>query len=271
MRKPRPRHVPMAAFGDSRPHFVAIRLRGRGHRQRLAPIDTVTAKETAMSHPHIARRPSWTSLATLAIALVATAAIVTSPPTQAAGTATYETAFAQFQVVLHGQPDGAEEAAVRWREVSAAQPTDPVPRAYVGASTALMARSTLLPWRKMTYTEDGLALIDKALAMLTPAHDAPGHRGVPSSLETRFVAATTFLGLPAMFNRQERGAALMKDLANSPLLATSPAEFRATVWLAAGDAAAKDKRVDEARQWFQKAATSGTSQAAAAQARLGAL
>lgn len=221
-----------------------------------------------MTRPHPLRRHA--TLATVAIALVSALALSAAPPTQAAGPATYETAFAQFQLVLHGQADAADEAAARWREVSAASPTDPVPRAYAGASTAMMARSTVLPWRKMTYAEDGLALIDKALAMLTPAHDAPAHRQIPTSLETRFVAATTFHGLPDMFNRHERGAALMNEVANSPLLATTPAEFRAAVWLAAGDAAAKDKRADEARQWFQKAAASGTSQAAAAQARLGA-
>ena len=37
--------------------------------------------------------------------------------------------------------------------------------------------------------------------LLQPAHDAPLHRDTPASLETRFVAANTFLGMPSMFNR----------------------------------------------------------------------
>lgn len=216
------------------------------------------------------RRNTFFTTATALVAVLAFATL-TTPDAQAGGVASYETAFTQFQAALQGQSSAVEEAAAQWRELSAAQPADPVLRAYAGASTAMLANTTLLPWRKMSHAEDGLALIDKALAQLTPAHDAPAHRNVPASLETRFVAASTFLGLPSMFNRNARGAKLLDEVVTHPLLETAPIAFRATVRIAAGDAAAKAQRASDARQWLQKAASSGAPQAAAAQAKLKAL
>ena len=99
--------------------------------------------------------------------------------------------------------------------------------AYSGAATALLARAAMLPWKKMSYADEGLARIDKALALLQPAHDTLLHRGTPASLEARFVAANTFIGMPAMFNRGARGRSLLEQVLQSPLLATSPLPFAA--------------------------------------------
>jgi hypothetical protein len=203
----------------------------------------------------------------LAAALAATAA----SPARADTPTSFAGAFTQFQHALAGESAAIDEAARQWRELSDAAPADPVPRAYAGAATAMRATTTLLPWRKMSYAEDGLALIDKALAMLTPAHDAPAHQGVPASLETRLIAATTFLGLPSMFNRSARGAKLLDEVLHSPLLDSAPLPFRGSVWMTAAKEADKAKRPDEARQWLQKVSTSGAPQAAAAQAKLKAM
>jgi hypothetical protein len=120
----------------------------------------------------------------------------------------------------------------------------------------------------MSRAEDGLALLDKALAQLTPAHDAPLYRGVPASLEARFTAAGTFLALPGMFNRHERGLKLLQEVARSPLLDGAPLPFKGAVWLRAGQEALKADDKAAARDWFGRLATSGAPQAADAQARL---
>jgi hypothetical protein len=155
------------------------------------------------------------------------------PCAAAADAASFGAASAGFSRAVDGDEAAIAPAAEEWARLSAADPVDPVLRAYAGAATALRARTTLLPWKKMSLTEDGLALIDKALAQLTPAHDAPLYRGVPASLETRYTAASTFLALPALFNRQARGAKLLDEVIRSPLFAAAPAPFKATVWLQA--------------------------------------
>jgi hypothetical protein len=132
----------------------------------------------------------------------------------------------------------------------------------------MKARSALMPWKKMGYAEDGLAQIDKALQLLQPAHDSLLHRGTPSSLETRFVAATTFLGMPSMFHREQRGAALLEQVLKSPLFAQAPLPFQGAVWMRAAQQAQKDGKADEARRWYGEVVQRKAPQADAARAKL---
>jgi len=191
-----------------------------------------------------------------------------APVAHAADAAGFESAFAQFQRAMGGADDAIDHAASQFAALAAADPADPVLQAYAGASIALQARAAVLPWKKMSYADEGLARIDKALALLQPAHDAPLHRHTPGSLEARFVAASTFLGMPAMFNRRARGARLLDEVLQSPLFASSPLPFRGSVWLRAGVAATADNRPADARRWFELVVASGAPQAASAQAKL---
>jgi len=208
-------------------------------------------------HTLIARRR------VLALALTGTAFAGTALSAPAAED--FDTAFARFQLAMAGDASAIDDAADRFGRLSDAAPQDPVLRAYAGAATALRATTTMLPWRKLGFAEDGLALIDQALAQLTPAHDAPAHRGVPASLETRFVAANTFLRLPGMFKREDRGARLLAELLADPRLEQSPPGFQATVWLRA---ARQAPHTEQARELLQRVAASGTPLAATAQALL---
>jgi hypothetical protein len=204
------------------------------------------------------------------LALLLTAALLAAegPAVAAADAPAFAAAMAEFQKANGGDEAAIGAAAEQLARLSQADPSDPVLRAYLGAATAMRARTTLLPWKKIGHAEDGLAQIDKALALLTPAHDAPLHRGVPATLEARFTAATTFLALPSMFNRGERGAKLLDEVATSPLLDGAPLPFRGAVWLRAGTEAAKAGRAAEARRWLGRAAESGAPQAADAAAKL---
>jgi hypothetical protein len=209
-------------------------------------------------------------LSAVTFASLASAALLTlaAAPCHAADAAAFGTAVAHFQRAAAGNEDAIDSAAVEFESLAGAEPADPVLLAYSGAAGAMRARTTLLPWKKMGYAEDGLTRIDKALALLTPVHDAPLHRGTPASLETRFVAASCFLALPGMFNRHARGVKLLDEVLASPLLGGAPLPFRGAVWLRAGIEAAADKRPDDARRWLQQVLSSGAPQAASAQARL---
>ncbi len=215
--------------------------------------------------------PARRLLSTLLLSAALLGTTLASPAQAAADPGAFNAATGEFLKAVDGNDGAVDAAADQLVKLSQAEPQDPVLRAYAGAATALKARTTLLPWKKMGAAEDGLALIDKALAQLTPAHDAPLYRGTPASLETRFVAAGTFLALPSMFNRHDRGAKLLDEVLKSPLFEAAPVGFKAAVWLRAGLEAQKAQRTDEARQWLQKAAASGAPQAAAAQAKLKAL
>lgn len=179
--------------------------------------------------PHSAhlsrRRLTW---AALTAQLLLVPLLFTSPATWA-DEAAQRSALATFQQARGGDGSRIEAAAQQLQAVSRSAPGHPLWLAYAGSATALQARGTLLPWKKMSFTEDGLALIDKALALLTPAHAAELHDGVPVALETRLTAASTFLALPAMFNRAERGRRLLDELQKDPLLAGTPVRFQEAV------------------------------------------
>lgn len=187
---------------------------------------------------------------------------------QAANPAQFQAAYTQFEQAQRGDGAAIAAAAEQFQALSDAEPADAVLRTYAGAAGALRARSTWLPWKKMGYAEDGLAQIDKALAQLRPADDAPRYRATPASLEVRFTAASTFLALPSMFNRHARGQKLLAEVMASPLFEASPVGFRGTVWLRASTEAAENNQPAEARAHLQRILQAQAPQSAMAQARL---
>ena len=77
----------------------------------------------------------------------------------------------QFNRALAGDEAATAAAAAAFNALMASDPAQPVDRAHAGAATSLLGNTTLLPWKKMGHAEDSLALLDKALAQLTPAHN----------------------------------------------------------------------------------------------------
>ncbi|MFH7042912.1 hypothetical protein ABT392_11390 [Paucibacter sp. JuS9] len=140
----------------------------------------------------------------------------------------FDAAFQQFQIAQRDDA-GIEASVEQFTKLLAAEPGSPLLMAYTGAATTLRARAAMMPWKKMSHAEDGLAQIDKALQLLQPQHDQQLHRGTAVSLETRFIAANTFLSLPSMFNRAARGAKLLADVQASPMFAQAPAGFQNAV------------------------------------------
>ncbi len=180
-------------------------------------------------------------------------------------------AFELFIQANKGESGAVEKAAEAFEALLKAEPTNPVLMAYTGSLTSMKATTTALPWKKMSYAEDGMAMLDKSLALLTPAHDAPLQHGTPAALEVRFTAASTFLAVPAFMNRAARGNKLLADVLASPLLAKAPVAFQGNVFMRAGNLASQDKRPDDARKYFGEVVKLNAPQADAAKAKLAAL
>ncbi|MBX3607602.1 MAG: hypothetical protein KF788_20145 [Piscinibacter sp.] len=186
----------------------------------------------------------------------------------AAPEATFQAAYATFARASAGDSAAIDAAAEAFDALRRAEPANPVLLAYAGSALTMKARTTLMPWKKMGYAEDGLAQIDKALALLTPAHDAAVQHGVPGALEVRFVAASTFLAVPGFMNRAARGRRLLDDVLASPLFDRAPLPFRGQVWMRAAALAVEQQRPADARRWLDAVITHGAPQAADARTRL---
>lgn len=184
------------------------------------------------------------------IALAASLVGLGAAAVAAAPEAQFQAAFKQFMQASTGDTGAIEQAAEAFSGLLKSQPANPVVMAYAGSATAMKAATTMLPWKKMSYAEDGLAQLDKALAMLSPAHDAPVQHGTPGVLEVKFVASNTFLAVPGFMNRNERGAKLLGEVVQHPLLATAPLPFRGSVWLSAAKEASKAKNTAEAKRYL---------------------
>jgi len=220
-------------------------------------------KEPAMSSRQISRIQHLAVVAVMAAAVIAAAG-----KAWGAADAPFQSAVQSFLQASNGDKAAIDPAADAFDALLKAEPANPVLMVYAGASTARMASATALPWKKMSYAEDGLAQIDKALAMLTPAHDAPIQRGTPGTLEVRFVAANTYLAMPSFMNRGERGAKLLAQVLASPLFERAPLPFKGAVWMRAAALAAKEQRGDEAKRLYNEVIQNAAPQADAARAKL---
>lgn len=203
--------------------------------------------------------------------LTLTTAVLLAGPAQAASEAQFQPAFDQFMQASKGNDSAIEKSAEAFDALLKLEPTNPVLMVYAGASTTMKATTTWLPWKKMSHAEDGLALLDKALALLTVAHNVPLQHDVPAALEVRFVAANTFLAVPGFMNRSSRGAKLLQEVLTSPLLAASPLPFQADVWLAGAGLAVKEKRPEDARKYLNLVIDRKAPQMEAARTQLKAL
>lgn len=154
----------------------------------------------------------------------------------------FEAALSHFTRARQGELDQLDPAIVVFRAAPANPALQPLYSAYLGSAHTLEGKAAWLPWKKMKLTDQGLDHIDQALAALKPEHDRLLVQGTPLSLATRMVAAATFIAVPdGIFHRRAAGEALLAELRRSPLLAVTPAAFRAEL-------EAMDVRLKEARK-----------------------
>ena len=232
------------------------------------PVSSPPAGHAA--RPRLRTATTWLVGVALSLGLCATAptwAQTPDPGGMALVTAMDE-AYRDLERADENNTAAVEKAADAYARLLKAYPGHPLVMVYAGASTAMRAYTTLAPWKKMRYVEDGLAQIDKAVALLGPGYDLMLPNGMPVALETRFTAAKAQLDLPSFFNRRTRGKRLLDEVLASPQFPTAPLILRGEAWLSAGNLAAEEKRPADARRWFERIVEAKAPQAAKAQARL---
>ena len=169
-----------------------------------------------------------------------------------------EQAFAKaqesFQRALRGSEKDNEAAAEQFKQLSAADPGNPLYSAYYGSTFTLKARDAWAPWNKLKLGEQGLDLIDKSLKRLKPEHDRITLHGVPVGIETRLVAVSTYFQLPdRFFHRYDSGKALLAETMKSPQFIQSPPQIQARFHAQAALAAKQDGRTADEVAQLQRA------------------
>lgn len=169
------------------------------------------------------------SIRSVLLVCVLSASLLGAAPTYAVDNAAFGAAFTHLQKARSTGGEEVEAAITAFTQLNQQEPGNPVLMAYLGSAQTLQGRDAWFPWNKMKYTENGLASIDKALQSLTPAQAQQRVRGVPVSLETRLVAASTFLSLPALFKRDQLGREQLQRVLSDPDFLSSPPAFRQVV------------------------------------------
>ncbi|MFN5048236.1 hypothetical protein [Roseateles sp.] len=177
-------------------------------------------------------------------------------------------ALQQFLAATRGDTAAVQRSQQAWERLLAQQPANPLLLSYLGTTLTLKGRDAWAPWTKLQAVEDGLAQIDKALQLLRPEHERQQVLGSALALQVRANAAQTFLALPGIFKRQERGERLLKEVLNHPALADSAPGLRGSVWLSAARQALKQQQAEQARVLAQRIVDQALPQAAAARSLL---
>ncbi|MFZ6873460.1 hypothetical protein ACO0LF_15500 [Undibacterium sp. Di27W] len=177
----------------------------------------------------------------------------------------FKTAFQQF--TQSGK--GSEEAAANaFNDLLKQDPSSPLIMAYAGASTGRLAVTTMFPWKKMSYAEDGMAMLEKALQLAAANENAQGHGSTPVILEVKYVAASTFLAVPAFMNRGPRGVKLLNEVLEHKQFDKAEAGFRGSVLMRAASLATEQKRPEDAKRYLNEVVKQNAPQTEAAKAML---
>ncbi len=156
-----------------------------------------------------------------------------------------------------------EKSAANFKRQLQQDPAHPLLMAYSGAATSKLAVTTMLPWKKLSYAEEGLAQIDKALLLLSKEKAE-----FSTEIEVKYVAAYTFLAVPEFMNRNTKGQQLLQEIANHTGLANIEVNLRAAIWLKAAQQAIAQKQHQQARHYLNQILPLATPQVQQAQTLL---
>ena len=125
-------------------------------------------------------------------------------------------------------------------------PADPVVTAYKGSLLTMMARDSIMPWRKLGFLNTGLDLLDKAVDNIDRAKTA-GDRD--PKLEILMVSATTNANIPKVFGRRPAAERDFRAILSAQNFARLNAKEKAAVysWMAVLVA---DKSMPEAERFL---------------------
>ncbi|MFZ6758968.1 hypothetical protein ACO0K9_17305 [Undibacterium sp. Ji50W] len=175
---------------------------------------------------------------------------------------------AAFQQFIQPAKGNEESTATAFNELLKQDPASPLLMAYAGASTSKLATTTMFPWKKMAYAEEGLSMLEKALQLAANNENAQGHGSTPVILEVKFVSATTFLAVPAFMNRGPRGIKLLNEVLEHKQFEKAEPGFRGSVLMRAAALANEQKRPEDAKRYLDEAVKQNLPQAEAAKAML---
>lgn len=159
----------------------------------------------------------------------------------------------QYNQAVQGDEDKVDVVYKQLQNQIENQASDALTLVYLGSTQTLMGRDAFLPWNKMKYVEQGLGTIAKGLDLLsdetTPLPLQEIRQGLPETVLTRAIAATTYTSLPDMFNHFERGYDLYLDLLSDTDFTSQSFDAISWVYIYAIQAAIRAEDPKQSQLW----------------------
>lgn len=150
-------------------------------------------------------------------------------------------------LAVAGEGENAKKSVEKLQKVREQRPEDPIALAYLGSAKTLQGYYAVNPVNKITYVNEGTALIDKAVEM------------APDNVELRILRATNSRELPFFFGRYgyvKQDLNHLFELKEDTPSLFSPAALAQLYFLKAGflRKTAEGEKQEEACDYWEKAA-----------------
>ena len=163
-------------------------------------------------------------------------------------------AQAAFYAYTLEQGGSFESAWQEFEQLDLQYPDHPAVQMYYGSLETVKARDAWMPWSKMKWVEQGLDRMDRALSLLEPVHEQQKLGANTIAMDSRLVAANTFLAVPSFLNRLQDAKDVLADMLDSVELEQQPLELRQAIYRIGVKIAEKEGKADELAAWQQKLA-----------------
>lgn len=150
---------------------------------------------------------------------------------------TYRHAYQLYLAATAGDTRATRSAFEAFNRLHGESPEEPIALVLLGASQTLQGRDARMIWSRLSYTEEGLENMERALKLVTPNHDDLWFEGLPVSLLVNAVAGIVYVGVPSRFGRFEPGLQLLSTALNHPQREQADAKAMAPVYRFTLDAA----------------------------------
>ncbi len=133
------------------------------------------------------------------------------------------------------------------------EPDNPLITVYLGSTYTLEGRDAWMPWTKFRKTDLGLDTMERAIEMSRDRSERLDYLELDTDLEVMMISAITFTQVPKMFGRFGQGVELMNSIVEDPRYNQFSKAHRAGLLFYMGEAAANDKRPNDAKKYLREA------------------
>lgn len=170
---------------------------------------------------------------------------------QSYDSAGFQQARASYDQVSDGS-GSAKQLTEQWQRLYQQDESDPLLLVFLGSSRTMVGRDALMPWNKLSHTEQGLEEMAVAQRLLREEHKQIQFEGMPLDLNVKVYAGITFTQVPESFGRLEQGYYLLSDVLADERFQRLYPQQQTYVYYFAITAAQQLNRPAEVKQWQAK-------------------